>query len=251
MTAALRLHQLAFAREGRTLLNGVDLVLEAGATLALLGPSGGGKTTLLRLIIGLDTPTGGAIDVAGRRISEANRILVPAEQRGIAMVFQDLALWPHMTVREHLEFALTSQGCHRSARSLRISRTLAAVDLEAHVHRRPGTLSGGERQRVAIARALVMEPSIVLLDEPLANLDVALKQQLLGLFRSLLCDRGIATIYVTHDPHEAVALTDQFAVLERGQVVARGAFSQLSVPAATPFTEALRRALRGRSGESE
>lgn len=239
MNTVLRLDQVGFERDRRSLLTDVTFCLESDATLAVLGPSGGGKTTLLRLIMGLERPSAGSIDVAGRCVSDSRQILLPPEQRGIAMVFQDLGLWPHMTVEGHLQFALASQGGTRQERSARIRRMLAAVGLMTHAQRRPGTLSGGERQRVAIARALIVEPRIVLLDEPLANLDVALKQQLIELFRQLLHERPVTAIYVTHDPYEAIQITDRYAVLEGGRIVQSGLFSERHLPAATEFSDAL------------
>lgn len=239
MTCALELEKVAVRRNERVLLDEVDLRIENGAVLALTGPSGSGKTTLLRIIVGLEAPTRGSVLLAGRCVSAPGQILVPPEERRIAMVFQDLGLWPHMSVVEHLDFALAAQRWRKDDREPRVHRMLQSVGLEGRERQRPASLSGGERQRLAIARALVVKPSIVLLDEPLANLDVVLKSELIALFRTLLGDRGVTAVCVTHDPREVFALTQEFAVLEHGRIVQVGSFTELTRSPATPFVRSL------------
>jgi iron(III) transport system ATP-binding protein len=243
MNTALKLSQVSYARAGRTVLNSIDLELQFDERLAVLGPSGGGKTTLLRLISGLETPDSGSIDVNGRRASDATGVLIPPEHREVSFVFQDLALWSHMTVTEHLDFALLSQHLAKAERRARIDTMLDAVNLGAHARRRPGSLSGGERQRVAIARALITEPRLVLFDEPLANLDILLKQQLLELFCKLLSERRIAALYITHDPLEAQTLTDRLAILDGAKLSSFSPSTPTRADSLSPFATALQQNL--------
>jgi iron(III) transport system ATP-binding protein len=235
MSAPLRLQGVAVVRNHRVLLDAIDFTIEARTILALTGPSGSGKTTLLRTMVGLEAPTRGEILMFGRPVSTPDRIIVAPEQRGIAMVFQDLGLWPHMTVSEHLRFALSAQSLPRSERTARIRKTLQSVDLERRERDRPATLSGGERQRLAFARAIVSEPALLLLDEPFSNLDVVLKQELLDLLRGLLAERGTAAVLVTHDPREALQLTKHFAILEQGRLTQRASLTELVASPATTF----------------
>ncbi len=229
----------------REVLRNLSLEIDAGEILALLGPSGCGKTTLVRLILGLLAPAAGTIRIDGRAASAPGRILTPPEKRGLAVVFQDLALWPHLTVEGNLAFGLAAHGVRRQERHRRIVAMLERVGLEGHLRKYPGELSGGERQRVAIARALVLEPRAVLFDEPLTHLDVALRRELLEVFRQLLAERGAAALYVTHDPREAVSLGDRIAVLEHGEITRAGSWADLTGDpaagaAASPFLSALR-----------
>src|SRR5204863_10071987 len=178
----------------------------AGSLTVLLGESGAGKSTLLRLVAGLETPDAGTIALGDRTVSEANRRLVPAERRGVGMVFQSLELWPHMTVAENLAFGLEGRPRGGAAeRSTRVLEVAGAVGLPTHLlARRPPTLSGGERQRVAIARALAPRPAVLLYDEPLANLDPSRRAEVRSLVRSLVAATGTSALYVTHDPSEAL-----------------------------------------------
>jgi ABC-type sugar transport system ATPase subunit len=230
MTAALALRSVSVRLGTVTALDGVDLEVAEGETLALLGPSGSGKTTLLRVLLGFAAPSSGEVWIAGRAAAG-----VPPEERELAVVFQDLALWPHMTVRAHLAFALRARRLSRGERDTRIAETLERLALPALAERRPAELSGGERQRVAIARALVARPRAILLDEPLANVDVALAAELLALFRSVLRGQRVTTIYVTHDPREAAALADRIAVLEGGRVTQIGTLDEIRSEPATSF----------------
>jgi iron(III) transport system ATP-binding protein len=239
MSTPLQLRGVTVLRNNRVLLDDINLEIEAGTILALTGPSGSGKTTLLRTMVGLESPTSGEILMLGRTVSAPTRIVVPVEERGIAMVFQDLGLWPHMSVAEHLRFALSAHRLPKSERTARIRRTLQAVELLGREQDRPATLSGGERQRLAFARAIVSEPSLLLLDEPFSNLDIVLKQELLDLLRRLLADRKTAAVLVTHDPREALQLTKDFAILEQGRLTQRAALGELVASPATTFTRRL------------
>jgi len=230
-------------------LSGLSLEITEGEVLALLGPSAAGKTTALRMMLGLVAPGRGTVRLRGEVVSAGGRILRPPEERNLAVVFQDLALWPHLTVHGNLAFGLAARGVRRTEREARIAAMLGRVDLAASARRRPGELSGGERQRVAIARALVLEPDAVLLDEPLTNLDVGLRGELLGLFAELLRERRATAVYVTHDPREAARLGDRIAVLERGRIVQVGTFDALRASPATAFVRAVLEELaRGTGG---
>ncbi len=212
-------------------LREVTLSVGSHETLAIVGPSGSGKTTLLRTVLGFVIPTAGSLRIGGRVASADGRLVLPPEERHLAMVFQDLALWPHMTVREHLAFV--------SRDGARIDALLRRVGLDGKAERRPAQLSGGERQRVALARALVAEPEGLLLDEPLSNVDVMLRQELIALLRELLADQRRAVLFVTHDLREAGALADRVAVLEAGRLVQVGTMTELQTRPATKFVEVL------------
>ena len=216
-----------------------------------MGPSGSGKTSLLRLVLGFAAPGSGLVRLDGREVSRDGRVLVPPEDRGLAVVFQDLALWPHLTVTGNLEFGLKAKRVPREERRARIASILRRVGLEQSGLRHPGELSGGERQRVAIARALVLDPRAVLLDEPLSNVDVDLRRDLLGLFRELFAERASTVLYVTHDLREAAAVATRFVVLEGGRVVQDAGLSELLRSPATPFVRALIEDLRGAGNLTE
>ncbi|MGK9237188.1 ABC transporter ATP-binding protein [Inquilinus limosus] len=201
----------------RTAVDGVELQVAQGEFLALLGPSGCGKTTLLRLLAGFDAPDAGTIRIGGRAVAGGGA-MVPAEERGIGMVFQSYALWPHMTVRENVGYALRIRRLPAAERTRRTDQALAAVGLSDRAEARPDALSGGQRQRVALARCLAMAPSLVLMDEPLANLDVHLRDALQAEFRRLHRQLGATVVYVTHDQAEAMALADRIAVMDRGRL---------------------------------
>ena len=239
LTPAIEMHDVSLARQREAVISGVSLRIHAGETVTVVGPSGSGKTTVLRLILGLLTPDQGRIDIAGEVASTAGRILLPPERRGLAVVFQDLALWPHLTVEQNLGFGLDARGSSREERDRSVRAMLERVGLGDKALRLPGQLSGGERQRVAIARALVVRPRAVLLDEPLANLDPVLRADLLTLLRSLLLETGGTALYVTHDVREITALKARVIVLERGRIVAMGSGEELARAAATPFVRAL------------
>ena len=238
-TAAIRLDGIRFGYDGYEVLSHFDLSVESGEVLALLGPSGCGKTTVLRLILGLAVPGDGSVRLGDVAVSERGRLRVAPEDRGLAVVFQDLALWPHLTVRGNLGFGLAARGVSRPERESRIVAILERLGLADKGGRYPGQLSGGEQQRVAIARALVLEPRAVLLDEPLSNLDVALKRELLSLFRGLFRERGSTAIYVTHDLREAASLGDRIAVMEAGRIVQVGTLDALREAPASAFVRGL------------
>lgn len=198
-------------------LKQVSLDVADGEFLAVLGPSGCGKTTLLRLIAGFDKVTAGAIWLGDRLLSDT-RSHVATEDRGVGIVFQSYALWPHMTVAENVAYGLEVAGIDRGQRERRVREALDLVGLTPYEARMPAMLSGGQRQRVALARCLVTEPGLVLLDEPLANLDVHLRASMEEEFRQFHERTGTTMVYITHDQAEAMALADRIAVLDHGSL---------------------------------
>jgi ABC-type sugar transport system ATPase subunit len=194
-------------------LEGIDLEVKAGELLVLLGPSGSGKTTLLRLVAGLETPTGGTITIAGQASDR-----LPPHRRGVGLVSQRAVLYPHLSVRDNLRF-----GLGRSAEvQTRVREAAAALGIGDLLERRPGELSGGQQQRVALGRAMVRRASVLLLDEPLANLDGPLRWELRGQLHLLQRRLGATMVLVTHEQDEAVALADRLAVLDRGRLAQVG-----------------------------
>jgi iron(III) transport system ATP-binding protein len=203
---------------GRLVLSDVTLEVEPCEFVAILGPSGCGKTTLLRLIAGFETLDRGTIALGGRPVS-GPALHVPPERRNIGIVFQSFALWPHMTVAENVGYSLRVARVPRVERETRIADALAKVDLVGLHDRRPAQLSGGQRQRVALARCLVARPDVILLDEPLANLDVHLRAAMEEEFARFHATAGATTLYVTHDQAEAMALADRVAVIQDGRLI--------------------------------
>jgi iron(III) transport system ATP-binding protein len=211
---------------------GVDLDLRSGETLALLGPSGCGKTTLLRMIAGLERPDAGTIAIAGRAV-EAPGVSVPPERRRVGMVFQDVALFPHLSVAENTAFGIDREA--PAARAARVAELLELVGLGDAATLRPHELSGGMQQRVALARALAPRPDVVLLDEPFANLDLALRTQLRGEIRRALDVTGTTALFVTHDQADALTLADRVAVMRRGLIDQVATPEEIYAAPATPF----------------
>jgi iron(III) transport system ATP-binding protein len=205
-------------------IDNVSLTVAAGEFVALLGPSSGGKTTVLRMIAGLVTPDTGSIRFDDATIFDAaKRTNVPAERRNIGMVFQDYALWPHLRVRDNVGFPLRARNVPKERHAQMIERALARVEMGHLGHRFPGELSGGQQQRVALARATVDEPRLLLFDEPLSNLDAALRESLGREIKALVNSLGATAIYVTHDQSEAFGLADRIAVMREGRLVQQGA----------------------------
>ncbi|HEX9419156.1 MAG TPA: ABC transporter ATP-binding protein, partial [Methylomirabilota bacterium] len=204
----------------------LDLQVKPGELVALLGPSGCGKTTTLRLVAGFLKPESGEIWVGDRCLSSAASV-IPPERRRMAMIFQSYALWPHMTVAQNVAYGLRFNGVARAERDRRMRDMLRVVQLEGYGSRYPGELSGGQQQRVAVARALVVEPEMLLLDEPLSNLDANLREEMRFEIRRLHETFGITTLYVTHDQAEAMVISDRVAVLQSGRVVQIGSAEEL------------------------
>lgn len=221
----LKLTELTKRFGDRTVVDCASLEGGEGEIVALLGASGCGKTTLLRLIAGLETPEQGELWIAGEQVAAGGRNLVPARRRGIGFVFQDLALWPHLTVAGNLAFVLASARVPKSERAERIATTLRLTHIEGHANDYPGRLSGGEQQRAAIARALVGRPRLLLLDEPLSSLDADLKAELLGELERLQRTLGLTMIYVTHDRAEAKVLAHRVVLMSGGRIEAQAVTS--------------------------
>ena len=211
-------------------VNDVSLSIEDGEMFTLLGPSGCGKTTLLRLLAGFYTPDGGLIRFGDRVVNG-----VPPHERGIGMVFQNYALWPHMTVAENVAYGLKLRKVPRSEMSKRVDAVLEKVGLTGLSDRYPGQLSGGQQQRVALARALVLNPQMLLLDEPLSNLDAKIRVQVRAEIRKLQKELGITAVYVTHDQEEALAMSDRIAVFSLGRLCQLGPPKALYERPATRF----------------
>ncbi|MBL8662786.1 MAG: ABC transporter ATP-binding protein [Candidatus Odyssella sp.] len=204
-------------------VDGVSVAVAKGEFFTLLGPSGCGKTTTLRSVAGFETPIAGRIAIAGRVVYSAERrIAVPVHKRDIAMVFQSYAIWPHMSVAENVAFPLAAAGVRGQEARGRVARALELVGLGALIDRPATQLSGGQQQRVALARAIAKDASLLLLDEPLSNLDAQLREQMRGELAALRARLGATTLYVTHDQEEALSLSDRVALMRDGRVVECG-----------------------------
>ena len=220
---AIELRTVSKAYDGRVVVDGVSASVERGERVVLLGPSGCGKTTVLRLVAGLEIPDSGVIEIDSEPVAANARNLVEPERRHIGMVFQDLALWPHMTVSEHLEFALRYGVWDKTAdRPARIREVLEMVRMADRAGARPGELSGGQQQRVALARALVASPAIVLMDEPLASLDPELNLHLRREILRLHAELGFTLVYVTHNREEAAEIGSRVIVMAYGRLEGTG-----------------------------
>lgn len=214
-----------FRRKGGELVSAVEdvsLDILPGEMIVLLGPSGCGKTSLLRCIGGLEEPDGGEITLAGRKVFGRGVKPVPPESRGIGMMFQSYALWPHMTVARNVSYPLEARRMKRAEINERVQRILELAGISHLAAQYPGNLSGGQQQRVALVRSLVAEPGVILFDEPLSNVDAKVRVQLRAEIRGMQERLGFAGIYVTHDQEEALQLADRIAVMRAGQVVEIG-----------------------------
>jgi iron(III) transport system ATP-binding protein len=227
-----------YQAQGRTIkaLDGVDLTIAANQIFTLLGPSGCGKTTLLRCIVGLEAPDSGEISIGGELVwSQEKGISVPPEKRGLGMVFQTYAIWPHMNVFDNVAYPLQVRGVAGDEIRERVAKTLQFVQLEGYESRPATRLSGGQQQRVALARALIAEPKVILFDEPLSNLDAKLREETRKELRDFLDRLKITAVYVTHDRVEALALSDMIAVMRAGRLVEVGTPQKIYFDADTQF----------------
>ncbi|MFC2949455.1 ABC transporter ATP-binding protein [Virgibacillus sediminis] len=204
-----------------TALEGIDVAIDSGEFVAILGPSGCGKTTLLKLLAGFMKPTAGQIEMDGSVVGSRHQ-LIPPEKRNIGMVFQSFALWPHMTVAEHVEFSLryhtNSKRLAKKNRIARINDVLTMVGLEQLAQRYPSELSGGQKQRVSLARAIAALPNVLLMDEPLSALDVELRMEMRKEIQSIHRRTNASVVFVTHDQGEALAMADKIIVMNKGKV---------------------------------
>ncbi len=206
-----------FAADTLRVVDEVSFQLAPGEILGLLGPSGCGKTTLLRMIAGFEQPTTGTITLGGDMVASASRLL-PPEKRNTGMVFQDYALFPHLNIAKNIAFGLNKRRLNKKQIKQRIDEVLTLIGLEGLEKRYPHQLSGGQQQRVALARALAPQPALILLDEPLSNLDVQVRVRLRHEIRQILKATGITAIFVTHDQEEALAICDRIGVMSQGKI---------------------------------
>jgi iron(III) transport system ATP-binding protein len=212
-------------RDSVHVLRDIDLEIEQGELLVLLGPSGCGKTTLLRCLVGLEKPGGGSVDLGGTTVVDASRrVFVQPNRRDVAMVFQNYALWPHMKVAQNVAYPLKARGMKSELKRGRVDEVLKVVQCDHLADRYPPELSGGQQQRISLARALAPQPALLLLDEPLSNLDALLRIELRAQLRLLHRELGFTGVYVTHDQEEALALGTRVAVMKDGQ------FEQIGSP---------------------
>jgi len=214
----LALRSVSKLYDGQKVVDDVSLDIAQGERVVLLGPSGCGKTTILRLIAGFVAPDAGAISIGEEVVSQDGRILKPPERRNLGMVFQDLALWPHLSVKGNIEFGLKARGLAKAERQRRIRDILEMVGMLDFADRRPVALSGGQQQRVALARALVLQPKVLLMDEPLSSLDtelnIRLRREILRLQQKL----GVTLVYVTHDRDEAFEIATRVVFMRQGRI---------------------------------
>jgi putative spermidine/putrescine transport system ATP-binding protein len=228
--AILSLRGLTVAYGGKPAVHALDLDVQRGEVLSLLGPSGCGKTTTMRAIAGLLQPASGQIHLAGKDVTD-----VPANKRGVGLVFQSYALFPHLPASENIAFGLRLQKRPHSEITERVNTLLQAVGLSAFSSRLPAELSGGQQQRVALARALVMKPDLLLLDEPLSNLDARLRLEMRGELARLQKQLGTTMVYVTHDQTEALALSTRIAVMREGRIEQMGTPEEIWTQPRTAF----------------
>ena len=238
MSAELQVEGLRkeYVPGGRAAVDGVSFTIAAGEIVVLLGPSGCGKTTTLRCVAGLEHPTGGTIRIGGEVISAPGQgILVPPRHRNFGMVFQSYAVWPHMTVRQNVAYPLKGRGLDRAAQDRMVAEALELVSLTPYTDRPVTALSGGQMQRVALARSMVYHPRLLLLDEPLSNLDAQLRLRLRDDLRRIVKAAGLTALYVTHDQAEAVVLGDRIGVMRDGKLLQLSTATDLYNAPADPF----------------
>ncbi len=213
MSVAIEIDNVVKKYRENTVIQGLSATIAPGEFFTLLGPSGCGKTTLLRMIIGFNSIEGGEIRVDGHRIND-----VPVNKRNMGMVFQDYAVFPHMTVKANVGFGLKMQKTDKQEMNRRVEEILRTVKIDDLGDRMPAALSGGQRQRVALARAIVSQPEVLLMDEPLSNLDAKLRVEMRNAIKNIQKQIGITTVYVTHDQEEALAVSDRIAVMHGGVI---------------------------------
>ncbi len=234
--ADLTVNDLALRYGENEILKGVAVTVPPGKVVALLGPSGSGKTTLLRAVAGLEKPHRGSIHIGEKVFFDAGKkIDLPPEARGLGLVFQSYALWPHRTVFDNVAYGLKLRGASDAAVKMRVGKALAQIGLADLAGRYPHQMSGGQQQRVALARALVYEPAVILLDEPLSNLDAKLREEARAWLRQLIVSLGLSALLVTHDQIEAMAIADRITLLNAGVIEQEGTPTDLYQEPATLF----------------
>ena len=223
MSAFLDIRSVTKRHGHHAAVDAVSFQVQSGASIVIVGPSGSGKTTLLRIIAGLETPDDGEVWLDGLRVSGRRQILIPPYARRLGFVFQDLALWPHMTVAQHVEFVMSAGDAPASERQARVRDALTRTRIDQMADRYPHQLSGGEQQRAALARAIVTRPHLLLLDEPLSNLDPDLRMVLRGELARIRQELGLTVLHVTHDYQEAADAADRVVRMQAGRIEVAGA----------------------------
>jgi len=246
--ADLELRGVSKRYDGQLALEDVSLRVEPGDHTAIVGSSGCGKSTLLRMVAGLEPPSSGQVLLGGEVVSEAQRIVLPPHRRGIAMVFQDLALWPNLSVLENVLLGLGGTECPKAERAVRAADALALCGIPDLADRKPGTLSGGQQQRIALARSLAVRPAFLFLDEPFAGLDPVIKAKLLREIAALAGDHAFTIVLVTHDPFEATELCTMGVLLEGGRATERGKLVDLVRESSSEILSSFRQRLGGWAG---
>jgi ABC-type Fe3+/spermidine/putrescine transport system ATPase subunit len=221
----IELNNITHSYGAKPVLRNFNLNIDNGGLTCLLGSSGCGKTTILRLIAGLETPENGKVIIRDRTVTENNRIVIPPHQRNIGFIFQDLALWPHFTVYKNIAFGLIERKEKNVKKT--VFKMLEFFGLQDEAEKYPHQLSGGQKQLVAISRSLILKPDVLLMDEPLANIDVKLKRIILEHIKNLKQNFDTTIIYVTHDHREAFAIADKIAVLNEGKIEDAGTVEQI------------------------
>lgn len=232
--ASVKVAGLSKSFGSNRVIDNVSFEVPSGRVLSLLGPSGCGKTTILRCIAGLEVGSSGSIAIGDRQVFRDGRTLVPAEDRNVGMMFQSYAIWPHMTIFENVAFGLKVRNVPTARIKDRVKEVLALVRMANMDSRYPGQLSGGQMQRVVLARSIAYDPALLLLDEPLANLDTNLREEMRGELKRVQRETGATMIAVTHDQGEALALSDEILVMDSGHVLQRGAPAEIFERPATP-----------------
>ena len=221
----IKLKNISYKYSDKPVLTHLNLEIEAGTITYILGSSGSGKTTILRLIAGLETPDEGEINIEGKPVSQKETILIPSQKRQIGYIFQDLALWPHMTIYKNIAFG--PENIKEENIEDKVIEVLSFFGLEEYAQKFPHQLSGGQQQMVAIARALVLKPKILLMDEPLASLDVKSKRKILEYIVTIKNRYNLTIVYVTHDHREAFAIADRIVVINEGKIQESGSVEQI------------------------
>ena len=213
MGVSIEIDNVTKAYQNTVVIEGLSATINPGEFFTLLGPSGCGKTTLLRMIIGFNSIEAGEIRVDGKRVND-----IPTNKRNMGMVFQNYAVFPHMNVRDNVAYGLKNRHVPRNERNDKVDDILRLVKIDQYANRMPAQLSGGQQQRVALARAIVIEPDVLLMDEPLSNLDAKLRVEMRNVIKRIQHEVGITTVYVTHDQEEALAISDRIAVMNGGVI---------------------------------